>query len=405
MTLIELLVAIAIGAVVAGVIILILDIGLTSWRIGEADILIQEVGQKVLDELIEGSFELCGLREAVELRQASASNITFIPPWVDVHDIRINLTVGKFLRLKKRIRPGSPPPLAGIRTPGQTNFSPFPVLFTYGENHSPEHPEELVCIRKPIAAGSRLKIYYSPDGTDPGVSAVYLWDKSHKMLTRAYYDSIEEIPTRAMGVKVTKLEFSYFDMTNALLTPSDGGRLSPAQLRTLSAVKIKLTAEKGNEKRELISFVNIRNLGNRGGGISITEGSILDIPDSEAIHSLILTNIAGVENGDLIEIEAKPEEGKSWKISVKFGLMPESSDTSEKPRLLSFAVEYPPGTALWSRYLNQPIERGLDLTNLGNNYYDYNDDENIEDIVILRGAVQLLVSRMDVEAAAIAILP
>ncbi len=402
MTLIELLVAIAIGGIVAGVIILILDIGLTSWRIGEADILIQEVGQKVLDELIEGSFELCGLREAVELCRADACGITFIPPWVDTYEIRTDLTPGKTFDLKKGVRPGSPPPLARIKPPGQNRFSPFPISFTYGSE--PEDPD-LVHIGGPIPSGSRLKIIYSPDADEPGVRVRYLWDRTHKTLTRTYYQLVQEIPTRAMGVKVTGLEFSYFDTMSSRLSPTKGKYLSHTQLMAVSAVRVKLVAEKGDEKRELSSFVNIRNLGNRGGGISIAEGSLLNIPDSKKIHSLILTNIGGVENGDRVEIEAKPKEGKSWKIRVKFGLLPESPDREEKPRLLHFSVEYPPGTTLWSRYLNQPVERGLDLTELGNSYYDYDDDENIDDVVILEEPVQLLVTRMDVKAAAIAILP
>ncbi len=402
MTLIELLVAIAIGAIVAGVIILILEVGLTSWRIGEADILIQEVGQRVLDELIEGSFELCGLREAVELCQADACGITFIPPWVDTHEVRTDLAPGKAFDLKKGVRPGSPPPLARVKIPGQNRFSPFPISFTYG---SEREDSDLIRIGSPIPAGSRLKILYSPDADEPGVRVSYLWDRTHKTLTRAYYQLIQEIPTRAMGVKVTGLEFSYFDATSSRLVPAKGKHLSHPQLLSVSAVRVKLVAEKGDERRELSSFVNIRNLGNRGGGISIAEGSLLNIPDSKKIHSLILTNIGGVKNGDIIEIEAKPKEGKSWKISIKFGLLPESPDSEEKPRLLHFSVEYPPGTTLWSRYLNQPVERGLDLTELGNSYYDYDDDDDIDDVVILKEPVLLSVSRMDVEAAAIAILP
>lgn len=398
-TLVELLISIAIGGIIAGVIILILNIGILSWKTGEADILIQDVGQKILDEIVDGRFEYPGIRECVEIVEARENYVGFVPLWVDEYEIGRNMDRGAAFRLKKKLSPGSPIPLAEIKDSDDRNFRPVRISFS---GDSRESPGDAVRVNAAIRRGSKLKVIYHPDACDPGVLVSYLWNGETGMLIRNLLGDVQEIPVRSRGVKVTKLSFEYFDSTNAQIPLSSN--LSENQLRLINAVKVILYAEKGDEKRELSSFVNIRNISNRGRGIPLTEGSVIEIPDSENIQSLVLTNIGGVENGDIIEFEARPQKGDVWKLRVKFGLMPEASG-EEKPRLLNLSVEYPEDRILWSRFINRPVEHGLNLTDFGNNLYDYDDDAGVDDVVNLSGKVELVVTRMDVDAAAIAIQP
>ena len=398
-TLIELLVSITIGGIIAGVIILILDIGIMSWRIGEADILIQGVGQRILDEIIGGSFEFPGIRGCVEIVSAGSSCISFVPLWIDEHEIRKDLDKGAVFCLKKKLFPGSSIPLAKIKSQDDEEFHSIRVSLIEGDK---DDTGSSVKVDSALKRGSKLRIIYHPDSSgDSGVAVSYLWDGVRQVLVRNYYGDVREIPARDRGVRVSEIKFLYFDSGNSrILSSSDFSR---NELQSIIAVKVILSAVKGDEIRELSSFVNIRNVSNRGRGVPVAEGSTLQIPDSEDIECLILTNIGGVENGDVIELEARPSKGNIWKISVKFGLMPEESG-EEEPKLLSLSVEYPPGRAVWSRFLNQPVEHGLNLANFGNSLYDY-DIDGKRDVVNLDGEVELTVTRMDVDSAAIAVQP
>lgn len=400
-TLIELLISIIIGGIIAGVIILILDIGIMSWKTGDADIVIQEVGQRILDEIIGGAFEISGIRGCVEIIEASANYINFIPFRVDEHEIRTNLPGGTAFNLEKKFSPGSPVPLAKLKCRGDEEFRPVRISFIEsGEKE--KDIDNTIRIDRAIPRKSKLKIIYHPDGSDSSVHVSYLWDNTERLLIRNFYGESQEVPTKSRGVRLTGLKFLYFDSGNNLIPLSSN---SPEDyLRSISAVKVTLTATKGDESRELSSFVNIRNVSNRGRGIAISKGDIIEIPDSKNIQSLILTNIGGVENGDIIVLEARPHKGNVWKLRVKFGLMPEASG-EEKAKLLSFSIEYPPDSVRWSRFLNRPVEHGLNLTNFGNSLYDYDDDDGIDDVVNLSGKVELVVTKMDVGSAAIAVQP
>ena len=399
-TLVELLISITIAGIIAGVIILILDIGIMSWQTGEADILVQGVGQKILDEIIEGGFESSGIRECVEIVSAESNYICFVPLLADEHKIRGNLNKGAVFRLKKKLSPGSPIPFAKIKSRDDEEFHSVRISFIRGSRSRKGISDDTVKVSEPIQRGSRLRILYHPDASDSDVQVSYLWNDARQILLRTYYGDTQTTPTRSMGVKATGLKFTYFDADNTEIPVPSGSE----QLQSISAVKVTLFAVKGDEKRELSSFVNIRNISNKGRGIAISEGSIIEIPDSRNIQSLVLTNIGGVENGDIIELEARPPEGDIWKIRVKFGIMPEASG-EEKPKLLSFSIEYPPDRILWSRFLNQPVEQGLNLTNFGDSRYDYDDDTGIDDVVNLSGKVELVVTKMDVDSAAIAVQP
>jgi hypothetical protein len=139
----------------------------------------------------------------------------------------------------------------------------------------------------------------------------------------------------------------------------------------------------------------------RSGYLALREGTRILIPDSKNIHTLLITNISGVSSKDELQIEAVPKAGKVWQLSVKF-----SRTGGAKPIIESYTIEYPPGHPVYTEYPRTSIDLGLNLLVLGaNGLYDYDDDEDIEDFVILEGDVVLKVEKMDIEGAGLFVRP
>lgn len=118
----------------------------------------------------------------------------------------------------------------------------------------------------------------------------------------------------------------------------------------------------------------------------------------------MLANISGVGSGDELQLEAVPRSGKPWLVNIKFS----RPGISAQPKIESFTIEYPSQHAVYTDYPRSDIKVGLDLLTLdakGLYDYDYEDDEEIEDVVILEGEVILKVNKMDVEGAGLFIRP
>jgi len=176
--------------------------------------------------------------------------------------------------------------------------------------------------------------------------------------------------------------------------------LSVGKKSSLSAVGIDFIVEKNNVLRELSSFVSIRGLGgNLGSGLALNEEMEVLIPDSKQIRTLALDNIWGISDDDKLDIEISGY-GRTWKISIDFGI------SGAEPSILGFNIEYPPGSVVYTNKRIRPAKSGLNLLKLGNDYYDYDDDANVEDIVDVSGEeVKFRVTRMDISAAAIFVRP
>ena len=94
-------------------------------------------------------------------------------------------------------------------------------------------------------------------------------------------------------------------------------------------------------------------------------------------------------------------EGKSWVLTVEFSRL-----GKVLPEILYYKIEYSEGKVVYSEYPKVSTQVGFDLLKIGpNGLYDYDDDADVEDKVILKGKTVLKVSRMDIEGAGLFVRP
>jgi len=137
------------------------------------------------------------------------------------------------------------------------------------------------------------------------------------------------------------------------------------------------------------------------GNLSLREGTRLTIPDSKTVKAFFLTNLAGITSGDTLILEAHPRSGSDWRITVRFSKQAGLS----VPLLEEYQIEYPPGNKVYSDHPRTPAELGLNFMSLGpNGLYDYDDDQ-MQDVVILTGPVELEVKKMDIGGASVFVKP
>ena len=139
----------------------------------------------------------------------------------------------------------------------------------------------------------------------------------------------------------------------------------------------------------------------RTGFLTLHKGMHIPIPDSKMIKALMITNLAGITNGDILKLEALPRVGDAWKITIQF-----DRRGSAKPVIGKITVEYPPGVIQYTEEPKVPVELGVNLLLLGKDgLYDYDDDEDVDDTVILEGDVVLNVTEMEIKGAGLFVRP
>jgi prepilin-type N-terminal cleavage/methylation domain-containing protein len=402
LTLVELLIVIALATIIVGAVSTVFKEGINAFRIGENEIFLQRQTQRIMEEMIEGTETGIGIREALEVIEATETSLGFVPLWVDLYPNYYKEKKQEFV-LTKKFKPGGSVPIGQIRTPESKRFVSVPVVFIYGGENS----NNIVKFINPIPKGSDVRILYYPDPTeDEEVIMRYFWDKKLKRIFRTYKGKTEDIIKRDKKIKIVDFEFSYYDNLNNRIVPVYGYEqeretvvVEESKRRTLSAVGIRFVAERDMAKRELSSFVSVRALGgNLGTGIALGEGTEIKISDSHDIRTLVLDNLAGIEDKDKLEIEIFSAR-RTWKISIEFGII------DNQPYIIGYNVEYPKGEIVYSNKRKRPAREGLNLLKLGNDYYDYDDDKNVEDVVNMEGEVIFKVTKMDIESAAVFVRP
>ncbi|MEA3328659.1 MAG: type II secretion system protein [Candidatus Omnitrophota bacterium] len=406
-TLVELLIAVLISSIIASTVVLMLASSLEVWRFGNAQLSIDKVNQTILGRIVEGTFQLQGLRDAMEIYRASANEIVFVPLQKDTRILEYSISGGDKIFLQRQFKAGTNKPIVEARLPAESAFSRVSTVFYYGKEIGPERLDDYVIVKQSLPIGTELKFTYHPDpGYGPEVRMRYFWDTAEKKLYYVYQGIITEVPVRNPDVEIEGIEFFYFANANAPILPSDTNlELSTGQLKRITAVKIIVVSRKEEEVKEAVSFVNIRNLSNRGSGIIITEGSEIGIPDSDNIKALSLVNINGAHQGDEIVLEISSKRGKTWKITIEFGSPPEEIEFPEV-KIKGYKIEYPEGKIVFNQEAYSSLKNGVSFLNMGNDLYDYDNDPNIEDIVYYKGeGIKLKVVKMNVDAAAIAVQP
>ncbi|MFH1655637.1 MAG: prepilin-type N-terminal cleavage/methylation domain-containing protein, partial [Candidatus Omnitrophota bacterium] len=259
-TLVELLVAVSISAIIGATVVFMLNTSLETWRFGEAYISIDKINQEILDRMTEGTFELPGLRDATEIYQASGSEIVFVPLQKDLQILDRSLSEGDKIFLQRQFKAGTNDPIVETRYSRSREFTKIDSTFYYGELADPGKLDDYVVVEQSIPVGSEVRIIYRPEANaDPWVRMRYIWEVGEKKLYYTYQGITIEVPIRNPDVEIERVGLLYFANVNAPILPSaTGGQLSSSQLKRITAVKIIVESKKTGETREAASFINIR---------------------------------------------------------------------------------------------------------------------------------------------------
>ena len=393
-TLIELLISIAIAVVITASVYFTLSTALESWGYSRDQLALQKVISGVIDEVMSGSVVAYGIRDSLEVISAGSNRIEFVPPWID--DTHSVASRDFIYTLNRKIKPGVGVPIGEIKLSNSGDYKIIPVKKIELEDTAISQVK--VGLIAPL--GSELRFTYHPDAkANITVMKTIWWDAEAREVYSEDSEGVESISKNAFGVKITNMKINYYDNTNTLITDTEW--VDERDLNMISGVEVYVEAQLGQYTHSLIGFVNLRNAPLRAGYLTLREGSRIPVPDSRNIHTLLLSNISGVSSGDELQIELTPKAGKSWRINVVFERLGLSN-----PKIESYVIEYPSGHPVHTEYPRRGIDLGLNLLTLGTNgLYDYDDDEDIEDFVVLEGDVMLEVTKMDIEGAGLFVRP
>ena len=83
-TLLELLVVVAMLTFLIGTISLTIDGSLASWSYTKEQLSLQKVLMETMNVMIQGDYEMYGLKDSMEIMEAEPDKVAFVPPWADV---------------------------------------------------------------------------------------------------------------------------------------------------------------------------------------------------------------------------------------------------------------------------------------------------------------------------------
>jgi len=395
-TLIELLISVGVSVMIAAALYLSLKAALDSWQASQGQLLLQQVSSGIMEELAEGLPDTYGLRDALEIVDASPQAISVVMPWTDdTHDVYTGIYT---YALNKHIKPGTGLPIAEALLPESKEYKVVPVALI-DQGRSDAYPQ--VQLKIGLPAGSRLRFTFHPDyQKDASVITTFRYDAASMAIFIDDKDGSREISKNIFGVKITDFLIRYFDNTNT--EAGKDGSLSHSDLGTITGIEIAFKAESKNRNlRETVSFVSLRNAPMRSGNLTLREGTRIPIPDSKEVKAFFLTNLSGIDNNDTIILEASPQSGKEWRLLVQFSKPPGAGE----PLIEHYSIEYPAGNKVYSDRPRTPAALGLNLLSLGpSGLYDYDDDQ-MHDTVRLDGKVVLEVKKMDIGGASVFVKP
>ncbi len=393
------LIAVLIAVFITGAIYWSVATALQSWAYMKDELMLQKVLSQVMQELVEGTPDRSGLRDSLEIVKAYSDEVEVVYPRTDSsHMAQSGLNV---YELDRQIRPGASIPIAEARTPDTDAYYPIAVsMLDWGRK------EELnkVQLASKVAPGSSLRFTFHPDpGKNPDTVTRYKWAKEDGLLFVEDAAGRAEISKNPFGIKITSFSLKYFDNTNNSI--SEGGDVPDDKLQFIGGIEISAEAslppgpgdKTAGRKKDLISFVSLRNSPAKGGAFAVKEGMRFLIPDSRHIRTFFLSNLSGIDDKDVIQLAAVPSRGSEWRLTVNF-----SRSGLAAPKISSYTIEYPSGKTVFSDKPNTSVEAGLNLLSLGpNGMYDYDYDEDTDNIVLCEGEVELKVTKMDISGAAL----
>lgn len=406
-TLIEIVLSIAIIAIIGGVVALLLNSIIESWQYSQNRLELQKASSTIMNELIEGGFEARGIRDAVDFVSCGTDSITFLPLWVDESHKPdpIANRIQKFT-LNRQFKVGSSIPLAQYKAVGSDDWTTAKVRFDYGSSSDPKTLDDVVQVLDPIPYGAKLKFTFTAEpSAHPETQKSFSWNQESKRIYSSYNGETVDILKTQPETKVEKMAFIYYDNLNQMI-PLTKGYLSDNQMKRATAVKVYVILSKKGDWRESVSYTNIRNIS--GTGVSIMEGSVVPLPSSARIKAFSIGNFFNRKKDGIVRLVVKPEKTQSWAIQLK--IIPDSS-SPDRLKVERFQMESPEGKMLTSSFLNQtfmnsPPEfvsmQALDRTGL----YDYDDDDGVDDFYIsTEDPVFLEVERLDFDGASLFVKP
>jgi len=435
MTLIELLITISIATILTGVVVLMLKTSFDAYNFGQQEVLLEKALDDCLDEIAGGGFENYGIKDSLEILNLTPTSITFVPLWVDdSHTLKpehenTELVTKTPFTLNRPFKAGASLPIAEASTNQRTNeptnqriWKAVPIIFLLGPHKEPLKADDQVFLNEALDPGSKIRFIFHPDATNfpdcamtisaTGGSAFGGKWQGNKIM-RIYKGKTDTIPKYNLpGVTLTGFNLQYFDNTNTEV------ETKLEFIPNITAVKVNLKASTGkpaNDQRESRAelrdrqtgehkdgsiFINLRNTRTGGVSLIIKQGSRIKIPDSKHIRVFSLANVIGIKEDGTIELEARPKKGTIWKIRIELGF------DDKTPILKRYSVEYPPGRVVYTETINLTLDLPLNFMNLGGNgRYDYDFDKDGNNVVSLEGDVELVVTKMDADGAALFIRP
>lgn len=393
-SLIELLMAITIILLIVGVVYFCLNSSLESWSYSSDQLSLQKTLSETMDTIINGSVGQYGLKDSLQIVSAGKSQIEFVPPWVD--DTHQVMGRGAIYTLNRTIKPGSSVPIGQAQLANSRQWKLAPVNVIDLDNSE----ESKVQMNLEVPEGTAVRFIYHPDSeTNPDVVRKIYWKEKEGDVFIEDQNGRENISRNMFGVKISKMEISYYTNSNEIV--SDREWVDDADIPVITGVEVFLEAKINESAQSLRSFVSLRNAPMRTGYLTLRRGMKIRVPDSKNIHTLMLTNLSGIANNDRIQLEAIPRGGRSWRLTVEFEKM-----GSGKPSIKMYSIEYPPDRPVFTDYPRTSTELGLNLKLLGTDgLYDYDDDDDVDDIVLLDGEVELVVEEMNVKGAGLFMRP
>jgi len=405
-TLIEIVLSISIVAVLGGVVALLSNSIIESWRYTQNRLQLQKASSEIMNELIQGSFEATGIRDATDFISCGAESISFLPLWVDeTHKPDPVGNKEQKFTLNRHFKAGSSVPLAQVKAPGSADWQTVQVKFTYGEKNEAGFFDDVAQVLDPIPRGAKLKFTFTPDpAADINTQKSFVWNKESRRIYFSYKGETKDLIRTMPDVKAESLRFLYYDNLNQLIMPGANNLLSGEQIKRVTGVKVYLLLVKEGEWRESTSYTGVRNI--QSTGVSVIEGSIIPVPASTRIKAFSMGNFFGRKRDGIIRLVIRPKDTKEWALQLKV-----SSDKTnpERMKVEKFQIESPPGRLLASGFVEQSFMLSefvnllvLDRTGL----YDYDDDDGVKDFYISTEEPAFLeVERLDFDGASLFVRP
>ena len=393
-TLLELLVSIVLIVIISSSIYFAISSALDSWGYCRDQLSLQKVLTETMDKVISGTVQSFGLKDSLEIVSAEKTRVEFVPPWVD--DTHAAASRDFVYALNRLLKAGAPVPLGEIRMPESNRWRLVPVQKVPYEAEETTH----VKLGLSVPEGSDLRFIYHPDAVkEHDTVRKVFWDEKTKELMMDNGDKIESISKNFFDVEILKVEFKYYTSNNELVT--DRNSVDDADLQVITGVQVELEASVGESTQKISRFVNLRNAPMRTGYLTLKKGMKIPIPDSKTVKALMVTNLSGIGNNDILQFEALPQVGDSWRMTVEFERVGET-----KPVIKKINVERPPQHSVITEYPRTSVDLGVNFMLLGTDgLYDYDDDEDTDDVVVMEGAVMLYVNEMTIDGAGLFVRP